>query len=92
MTANDAAPIDVPGPGGLSPLALACMQGNVKDAGLLLKCGADPAVECDLWDLPFSNEETTKWKAFPLLIASRQKENEGGAAILQLLLAQSSVD
>eukprot|EP00729_Bicosta_minor_P031960 gene31960-18244_t len=40
---KDSAPINVLGPSGLSPLAVACMQGNVEDVDLLLKCGADPA-------------------------------------------------
>eukprot|EP00729_Bicosta_minor_P023434 gene23434-289_t len=56
VTANDAAPINVPGPGGLSPLAVACMQGNVEDARLLLTCGADPAAECDVFDTTDEDE------------------------------------
>eukprot|EP00729_Bicosta_minor_P016749 gene16749-22269_t len=56
VTANNLASIDVPGPGGLSPLALACIQGNMEDVDLLLKCGADPAAECDVFDTTDEDE------------------------------------
>ena len=50
LTANDAAAINAAGPKGLSPLVVACLHGSVEDVDLLLKCGADPAAECDVFD------------------------------------------
>eukprot|EP00729_Bicosta_minor_P000267 gene267-8707_t len=50
LTTNDAAAINAAGPKGLSPLAVACIQGDVDDVNILLKCGADPAAECDVLD------------------------------------------
>eukprot|EP00729_Bicosta_minor_P007476 gene7475-biopygen12020 len=92
--ATTAAAVNAPGPGGLTPLAVACVQGDVAGADCLLRFGADPAAECDLWDLPredVAREDVKKWKAFPLYIAARQTEAEGCATIVQRLLACDGV-
>ena len=39
---------DAVGPGGLTPLLLACMQGKADDVAALLALGADPAIEGDV--------------------------------------------
>ena len=79
------------GPKGLTPLAVACVQGDLTVVGILLNAGADPAVECDLWELPNDfGGEIKKRRAFPLFIAARQKE--GRATMVKQLLAWGGVD
>ena len=39
-----------PGPGGATPLLVACLQGDAAAAAALLAVGADPTVEGDVWD------------------------------------------
>lgn len=88
LTTNDAAAINAAGPKGLSPLAVACIQGGVDDVNILLKCGADPAAECDVLDTTDEDEVPHKCKEFPLSIAAR----EGHEEIVEVLLARGSAD
>lgn len=62
LTANDAAAINAAGPKGLSPLVVACLHGSVEDVDLLLKCGADPASECNVFDTTDEDEYEDEYK------------------------------
>ena len=42
--------LNTPGPGGATPLLVACLQGGAAAAEALLEAGADPAAEGDVWD------------------------------------------
>ena len=80
--------VNKPGPGGATPLLVACLQGNVADVGALLRFGADPTVEGEVWNIPEDGIETKKSKKTPLALAAR----DGHGAIVELLLAHEAID
>ena len=75
------------GPGGATPLLVACLQGNVADVGALLRFGADPTVEGEVWNIFEDGIETNKLKQTPLGLAAR----DGHGAIVELLLEREEV-
>ena len=62
--------LNKPGPGGATPLLVACVQGNAAVAEALLEAGADPAAEGDVWDLgevdDVNEEDEEKYKYLDL--------------------------
>ena len=83
--------LNTPGPGGATPLLVACLQGDAAVAEALVEAGADPTAEGEAWDLETEQEDeenAAKWKYFPLSLAAR----EGHIAIAELLLARKGVN
>ena len=79
------AKVDAVGPGGHTPLLLACAQGTVDAVAALLTLGADPAAEGDVSSI---SDQGSKYKCTPLILAARG----GHVAIMKVLLAQKSMD
>ena len=76
------------GPRGATPLLVACLQGNVQDVEMLLRVGAEPTMEGDLWDTTCDEADSEQWKMFPLSLAAR----DGQVAIMKVLLQHNAVD
>ena len=79
---------------GLTPLIVACLNGDAANAGRLLALGADPSAECYVYDsspigaVENSNSDENRCKEFALTIAIR----DGHEAIAEMLLAYKGVN
>ena len=58
---------DAVGPGGFTPLLVACMQGDADDVAALLALGANPASEGDVSSI---SAPDTKYKCTPLVLTA----------------------
>ena len=76
---------DAVGPGGCTPLLLACMQGSTDGVAAMLALDADPAIECNVSSI---SGPDTKYKYTPLMLAAR----DGHMEIVKVLLAHERVD
>ena len=77
---------DAVGPGGFTPLLLACVQGKADAVTALLALGADPAIEGDV-SMSISFPDMT-YKCTALMLAAR----DGHVGIVRVLLAHELVD
>ena len=73
------------GPGGCTPLIIACMQGGMANVTALLALGADPATEGDVASISAPEK---KYKCTPLMLAAR----DGHVEIAKVFLAHERVD
>jgi ankyrin repeat protein len=78
--------VNTTGPGGSTPLIMACTQGDVDDVRMLLAAGADPTLEGGEWQ-PADPAEG-RCREFPLSIAASYNHT----AIMELLIADERVD
>ena len=59
--------LNTPGPGGATPLLVACLQGDAALTEALLEAGADPAGEGMVWDTVPKLEADRKTVSMSLL-------------------------
>ena len=85
VTRSGAHVADTPGPGGSTPLIMACTQGILADVKLWLDYGANPALE----GKQFAKQDGRgDWQVLPLIEAA----DHGHSEVVKLLLSLGGVD